>query len=106
MNASNSPTEIKPFPAPPTHAQIAALAHELWVEHGEPRGSDIDIWLEAERQLAGHGAGGEPSAVDPIPAELDSTEPDSDPALETEVEEELRRFGSRSGQRSPTSFGV
>jgi hypothetical protein len=105
MNASNSPSEIKPFPAPPTHAQVAALAHELWVERGEPRGSDIDIWLEAERQLTGHG-GGAPSAVDPIPAELGSTDPDSDPAMETEVEEELRRFGGHSDQRSPTSFGV
>lgn len=36
---------------PPTHEQIAALAHAIWVDRGRPVGHDLDNWLEAERQL-------------------------------------------------------
>lgn len=35
----------------PTHAQIAALAHELWIEQGCPEGRDKENWYEAEREL-------------------------------------------------------
>ena len=105
MNANSRP--ITPStPAPPTPAQIAALAHELWLERGSPRGSDIDIWLEAERQLTGHPRVGKPSAVDPIPANLDTTDADSDIALRNEEDDELGNFGSSSDRRSPTSFGL
>ena len=37
--------------SPPTHDQVAALAHQLWIERGCPEGSDMDNWLEAERIL-------------------------------------------------------
>lgn len=33
-----------------THAQIAEHAHHLWLD-GSFKGSDTEIWLEAERQL-------------------------------------------------------
>jgi Protein of unknown function (DUF2934) len=37
--------------AAPTHADISARAHQLWLEQGEPADSSERIWLEAEREL-------------------------------------------------------
>lgn len=37
--------------AAPTHAEIAALAHQRWLEEGQPQDSAERIWLEAEREL-------------------------------------------------------
>jgi hypothetical protein len=36
-----------------THEQIAAKAKEIWISRGLPWGQDLEIWLEAERQLRG-----------------------------------------------------
>ena len=36
---------------PPSHAEIAALAHRLWVEQGRPTGSAEQNWFEAESEL-------------------------------------------------------
>ena len=87
---------------PVTHEQIAALAHELWLAQGCPSGSDVDIWLEAERQLQGQAP--RPMRRDPIPADPSRPGLDEDPAVNPDVERELRDVGSRSGQRSPTSL--
>lgn len=35
----------------PTHEDISAAAHLLWIEKGRPDGQDDEIWLEAERRL-------------------------------------------------------
>jgi len=35
----------------PTHAQIAARAYELYVQHGRKEGYDRDDWLQAEYEL-------------------------------------------------------
>jgi hypothetical protein len=40
----------------PTHNEIAERAHNLWKDRGCPEGSDIEIWLEAERQLSENSA--------------------------------------------------
>lgn len=88
----------------PTHAQVAALAHELWLERGRPEGSDIDIWLEAERQLRGLPPGH--TERDPIPADPERIEPDADPALNPKEDREIDRIGDRAGARSPTDFDV
>jgi hypothetical protein len=37
----------------PTHDEIAQRARQIWQEKGNPGGRDTEIWLEAERQLAG-----------------------------------------------------
>ena len=47
----NFPTTPATPPPPPTREQIQALAHAIWVDRGYPQGSDVEIWLEAERQL-------------------------------------------------------
>jgi hypothetical protein len=89
----------------PTHEQIAALAHELWRERGSPDGSDIDIWLEAERQLRGSPPT-RPASADEIPADGANSDPDSDPALASKTDRELRGFGSRPAPRSVTDYDV
>jgi hypothetical protein len=38
-------------PAPPTHADIATRAHQLWMEQGQPSDCAERIWLDAEREL-------------------------------------------------------
>jgi hypothetical protein len=93
-----SPGELKPV----THEQIAALAHELWLAQGCPTGSDMDIWLEAERQLQGQPP--RPLHRDPIPADPTRSNPDEDLALASDEEREIRSIGARPGQRSPTSL--
>ncbi len=35
----------------PTHSEIAALAHKIWIEHGRPNHSAESDWREAERRL-------------------------------------------------------
>lgn len=44
----------------PTHEEIAARAHRIWQEQGEPSGYDVANWIEAEQQLAAAASG--PSA--------------------------------------------
>lgn len=35
----------------PSHAEIAQLAHHLWMERGRPHGSHEQDWLRAEQEL-------------------------------------------------------
>lgn len=104
MNPNDSPAG-RPLRAP-THQQIAALAHELWQERGCPEGSDVDIWLEAERQL--NGAPPSPATHrDPIPADPDAVTPDEDPALNPSEDRAINQAAPGGGQvRSATSFDV
>lgn len=37
----------------PLHQEIAAQAYILWDHYGQPEGRDVEIWLEAERQVLG-----------------------------------------------------
>ncbi len=39
--------------AQPLEQKIAAAAEELWRGYGRPEGRDVEIWLEAERQILG-----------------------------------------------------
>lgn len=49
-SASSSKTSAAPN-QPPNHALIAAKAEALWRQRGRPIGADLEIWLDAERQL-------------------------------------------------------
>ncbi|HVU36078.1 MAG TPA: DUF2934 domain-containing protein [Opitutaceae bacterium] len=89
---------------PLTNEQIAALAYELWQERGRPEGSDIDIWLDAERQL--RDGASHPVERDPIPADPDHPDADSDPAINPATDQEIRSIGGSDNTRSPTSFDV
>jgi hypothetical protein len=93
----------KPTTPPPTREQIAALAREIWEERGRPEGSDLDIWLEAERQLEGEGTPRR-GIRDDIPADLANPDPDHDPAINPPLEREIADIGQKRGDRSPTSL--
>lgn len=102
MNSNHSTPATQRRLKPVTQEQIAALAHELWLARGEPQGSDIDIWLEAERQLQGEPP--RPTHRDPIPADPARPTPDEDLALQGSIEREIRSRGERPRQPSPTSL--
>jgi hypothetical protein len=85
---------------PPTHEQIEALAHAIWVDRGQPEGRDLDNWLEAERELKGDVR--TPLAADDIPADNRALEPNG--TLEGKIERELDDITGQKGQRSPTSL--
>src|SRR4051794_24165582 len=87
---------------PVTQQQIAALAHELWIAQGSPTGSDLDIWLEAERQLKGGAP--RPTHRDPIPADPDRVGPDEDPAINNGIRGQLDQIVGRPASRGPTSL--
>jgi hypothetical protein len=40
-----------------TDELISRRAHELWQAHGRPLGRDVDLWLQAEREIARINAG-------------------------------------------------
>jgi hypothetical protein len=37
----------------PLNEEISRHAYDLWERYGRPDGRDVEIWLEAERQLLG-----------------------------------------------------
>jgi hypothetical protein len=56
MNAPKNPPEHPVLPDTrtlPLEKEISRHAYRLWQHYGCPRGRDVDIWLEAERQLLG-----------------------------------------------------
>jgi hypothetical protein len=91
-------------PKPVTQQQIAALAHELWLAQGCPSGRDMEIWLEAERQLAVKTDGVGPLHRDPIPADPSRPTPDEDPALLDDATREADAAVPARDPRSPTAL--
>ena len=73
--------------------QIARRAYELWLERGCPAGRDLEIWLEAERQLKAKAAG--------TAGQLPSWDNDG---LAAEVEKRLDELTDQPPVRSPTSL--
>lgn len=78
---------------PPTREQIQALAHAIWTDRGCPHDCDVEIWLEAERQLRGT-------------AETlhDSDRVDVERSNAARMDRELERIVSPAEQRSPTAL--
>src|SRR5690349_10253290 len=67
-SALNYPAKAKPRNSGyPSHDEIAARAYWIWVEAGYPVGSDLDHWLQAERELLEAG----PSEMPREPEDLD-----------------------------------
>jgi hypothetical protein len=54
----------------PLHESIATRAYELWDRYGRPPGRDVEIWLEAERQLLGTDARIADQGFGSVPAPL------------------------------------
>jgi len=53
---------VTPAARNPTHGDISAAAHLLWIERGRPDGQDDEIWLEAERRLRPGTSAGRPAS--------------------------------------------
>lgn len=47
----NSTIPARPQKAPPSQAQIAQMAYEIWISTGKQPGRDQQNWFEAEVQL-------------------------------------------------------
>jgi hypothetical protein len=87
-------------PRPPTREQVQALAHAIWTDRGCPEGCDVEIWLEAERQLCAQAGVAVPEKKIATPGE--SVDPDRSEAAR--IDRELDRIVSPPEQRSPTSL--
>jgi hypothetical protein len=81
---------------PPTREQIEALAQAIWTDRGCPTGCDVEIWLEAERQLCGQ------TGVVPPGVVTESVDPERSEA--GRVDRELERIVRPPEQRSPTAL--
>jgi hypothetical protein len=103
--SSKSATSSDRLP-PPTHEQITALAHQIWLERGQPEGRDLDNWLEAERQLRGEVR--QPQAADDIPADNNALRSDAkvdpDEAIKGPIEKAIGGIATPSQGRSPTAL--
>jgi hypothetical protein len=94
-----TPTEPVPAQPQPTREQIQALAHAIWMDRGCPQGCDMEIWLEAERQLC-VSRSTTPGA--PLERIDESVDPDRSDAAR--IDREMDRIVSPPEQRSPTSL--
>lgn len=107
MKAKKSPRSTAPAgtpeisaPPPPTREQVQALAHAIWIDRGCPQGCDVEIWLEAERQLGAESKANLRSSD--ISVQDESVDLDRSEAAR--VDNELERIVSPPAPRSPTSL--
>lgn len=99
---------------PVSQEAIAVRAREIWVNRGCPSDQDLDIWLEAERQLSvspaplatpkSSGKGTRKGRVN-VSAKPASTASESDAISTGELENRLNDFGTPN-QRSATSVDL
>jgi hypothetical protein len=82
------------------HDAISHRAREIWRARGRPFGEDVEVWLEAERDLVARGV--IPSAPPPAPRSGRRAKVAADEIDERALSERLSGFGG-SDSRSPTS---
>jgi hypothetical protein len=82
------------------HDSISQRAREIWRERGRPLGEDVEVWLEAERDLVARGL--IPSAPPPASRSGRRTKVAADEIDERALSDRLAGFGG-SDSRSPTS---
>jgi len=83
---------------------IARRARQLWDERGRPGDQDVEIWLEAERQLLTEAAP-TPPLVSAKPARQRRRQEAADEIKPAEVNERLDDFGEPP-RRSATSVNL
>lgn len=86
----------------PLREDVAHRAHIIWEERGRPEGHDVEIWLEAERQLINernytHATGNTQKRRDRSNA--------ADTIDEEKLDNRLNDFGEPAS-RSPTSLDL
>lgn len=110
------PLLMKTHPSSPflSHEAIAQRARRIWENRGQPSGDDVEIWLEAETQLAAEAASARTTSAahQPAPADVQpargtrrassAIRDDIDPEA---VQERLDDFGEPP-RRSATSAEV
>lgn len=100
--------KISAPPAPPAAVEtghlsavpqelVAERARSIWEQRGRPADQDLDIWLEAERQLSG-----KPLVRGDIKGKMD--QPEADESLKSDIEDELDEETSGGSRRSATSL--
>jgi Protein of unknown function (DUF2934) len=50
-DSEETTTELTAAQNAPTQEEIAVRAYEIYLERGAEQGSDVDDWLQAEREL-------------------------------------------------------
>jgi len=68
----------------PTREEVSRRASQLWVDYGRPAGRDVEIWVEAEKQVSVGSSEAQSGAAVP-PAKSTLSESQSEAAL-AEVE--------------------
>jgi len=96
----SNPETFTSTPPPATREQIQALAHAIWIDRGCPQGCDVEIWLEAERQLGAEGR--ESSASEHLSVQGESMDLERGDAAR--IDNEMERIVGTPGARSPTSL--
>lgn len=82
------------------HDAISERARHLWHEHGKPIGKDVEIWIQAERELLHDGL--IPPAPPPRQQNAIRGKMAADDIDVGQLQSRLNEFGSAS-VRSPTS---
>lgn len=89
----SSPTGNRDLPSrrAPTHDEIAAEAHRIYLESGCRDGNDLANWLEAERLLCETDTRGQTSLTQPSAARSAESRPVDDPSLALPAKNARRR---------------
>lgn len=98
---SASPISLRPNPAPgpsrvPTQEEITTRARQIWQERGCPSDRDLEIWVEAERQLS---QSGRVSSGLPVSGDTEDDVEDAE-----KVQDRLETTAAPAPNRSPTSL--
>lgn len=98
---STSPISLRPSQEAgrsriPTQEEITARARQIWQDRGCPSDRDLEIWVEAERQLSSSGR-----ASSGLPVSRD-TEDDVEEA--EKVQDRIDTAAAPAPDRSPTSL--
>ena len=100
-SASASPVAVRLNQEPgrsrvPTQEEITARARQIWQDRGCPGDRDLEIWVEAERQLSESGR--RPSGL-PVSGDTEDDVEDAE-----KVQDRINTTAAPAQERSPTSL--
>lgn len=87
---------------PELRAAISQRAREIWLSRGTPENQDLDIWLEAEREIVPRYQALERNQRASASPQPPASSVAADEIDEVELTDRLADFGD-AGRRSPTS---
>jgi hypothetical protein len=100
-SSSSAPISARPIQEPgrspvPTQEEITARARQIWQDRGCPGDRDLEIWVEAERQLSESGR--RPSGL-PVSGDTEDDVEDAE-----KVQDRINTTAAPAQERSPTSL--